>query len=94
MFLRSITKTDERVAVWRQNFIKACQPLLGVLPHQMGLAIQLDLRYGSKRMLIKLYWLGYTESYSETKKHKYSFINSRIGDDAPDTSGTIDTVWK
>ena len=45
-------------------------------------------------MLVKLYWLGYTESYSETQNHKYCFINSRIGDDAPDTSGTLDTLWK
>jgi len=39
-FLRPIVKTDERVAIWGQNFITACRPRSGVLPHQMGLAIQ------------------------------------------------------
>ena len=39
MFLRPIVKTDERVAIWGQNFIKACRPRSGVLPYQMGLAI-------------------------------------------------------
>jgi len=58
----------------------------------MGLAIQLDHRFGSKWMLSKLHRLGYTESYSETQNYKYCFLNSRSGDDAPDTSGTIDTI--
>ena len=90
--LRPIVKTDERVAVWGQNFIKACRPRSEVLPHQMGLAIQLDHRFGSKWMLNKLHRLGYTESYSETQNYKYCFLNSRRGDDAPDTSGTLDTI--
>ena len=91
MFLRPIVKTDERVAIWGQNFIKACRPRSGVLPHQMGLAI-LDHRFGSKWMLDKLHRLGYTESYAETQNYKYCFINSRSGDDAPDTSCTLDTI--
>uniref|UniRef100_UPI00358E900A uncharacterized protein n=1 Tax=Myxine glutinosa TaxID=7769 RepID=UPI00358E900A len=92
MFLRPIVKTDERVAVWGQNFIKACRPRSGVLPHQMGLAIQLDHRFGSKWMLNKFHRLGYTESYTETQNYKYCFLNSRSGDDVPDTSGTLDTI--
>jgi hypothetical protein len=62
MFLRPIVKTDERVAVWGQNFIKAFRPRSGVMPHQMGLAIQLDHRFGSKWIINKLHQLGYTES--------------------------------
>ena len=46
MFLRPIVKTDERVAVWGQNFITACRPRSGVLSYQMGLAIQLNHRFG------------------------------------------------
>uniref|UniRef100_UPI00358E61EE uncharacterized protein n=1 Tax=Myxine glutinosa TaxID=7769 RepID=UPI00358E61EE len=92
MFLRPIVKTDERVAVWGQNFIKACRPRSGVLPHQMGLAIQLDHRFGSKWMLNKFHRLGDTESYTETQNYKYCFLNSRSGDDVPDTSGTLDTI--
>uniref|UniRef100_UPI00358E1F55 uncharacterized protein n=1 Tax=Myxine glutinosa TaxID=7769 RepID=UPI00358E1F55 len=37
MFLRPIVKTDERVAIWGQNFIKAYRPRSGVFPYQMGL---------------------------------------------------------
>ena len=77
MFLKPILKTDERVAIWRQNFIKACWPRSGVLPYQMGLAIQLDHRYGSKWMLDKLHQLGYTESYAETHNYKYCFLNNK-----------------
>ena len=43
-------------------------------------------------MLNKLQRLGYTESYSETQNYKYCFFISRIEDDAPDTSGTLDTI--
>jgi len=92
MFLRPIVKTDERVAVWGQNFIKACRPRSGVLPHQMGLAVQLDHRFGSKWMLNNLHRLGYTESYSETQNYKYCFLNSRSGYDAPDCPGNLDTI--
>ena len=92
MFLQPIVKTDERVAVWGQNFIKACRPRSGALPYQMGLAIQLDHRFGSKWMLNKFHRLGYSESYSELQNYKYCFLNSRNGDDAPDTSGTLDTI--
>ena len=91
MFLRPIVKTDERVAVWGYNFIKACRPRSGVLPHQMGLAIQLDHRFGSKWMLNRFHRLAYTESYTETHNYKYRFLNSRSRDDVPDTSGTLDT---
>ena len=32
------------------------------------------------------------ESYTETQNYKYCFLNSRSGDDVPDTSGTFDTI--
>ncbi|KAK1893747.1 Leucine--tRNA ligase [Dissostichus eleginoides] len=92
MFLRPIVKTDERVAIWGQNFIKACRPRSGVLTYQMGLAIQLDHRFGSKWMLNKLHQLGYTESYSETQNYKYCFLNDRNGDGIQDTSDTLYTI--
>ena len=73
--LRPIVKTDEKVAVWGQNFIKACRPRSGVLPYHMGLAIQLDHRFGSKWMLNRLHQRSYTctESYAETHNYKYCF---------------------
>ena len=92
MFLRPIVKTDERVSVWGYNFIKTCRPRSGILPHQMGLAIQLDHRFGSKLMLNKFHRLGYTESYTETQNYKYCLFNSRSRDAVPDTSGTLDTI--
>ena len=91
MFLRPILKTDERVAIWGQNFIKACRPRSGVLPYQIGLAVQLDHRYGSKWMLDKLHRLGYTESYSETQNYKYCFLNERNRFVISDTSITLDS---
>ena len=92
MFLRPIVKTDERVAVWGQNFSKACRPQSGVLPHQMGLAIQLDPRFGSKWMFNKFHRLGYTESYTETQLH--ILFPSYRPRDIPDTSVTLDTIAK
>ena len=89
MFLRPIARRDERVAVWGQNFVKACRPRSGVLPHQIGLVIQLYHRFWSKWMLNKFHRLGYTESYLETQNYKYCFLNGRSGDGAPDTSNTI-----
>ena len=91
MFLRPILKTDERVAIWGQNFIKTCRPRSGVLPNQIGLAVQLDHRYGSKWMLDKLHRLGYTESYSETQNYKYCFLNERNRFVISDTSKTLDS---
>uniref|UniRef100_UPI00358F51C3 uncharacterized protein n=1 Tax=Myxine glutinosa TaxID=7769 RepID=UPI00358F51C3 len=92
MFLRPIVKTDERVAIWGQNFIKAYWPRSGVLPYQIGLAIQLDHRFGSKRMLNKLHRLGYTESYAETQSYKYCFLNDTNGVGISDASGALGTI--
>ena len=58
----------------------------------MGLAIQLDHRFGSKWMLNRYHRLGYTESYTETQNYKHCSINSRSRDDVQDTSGTLDTI--
>ena len=79
IFLRPIVKTDEKVAVWGENFIKACRPRSGVLPYHMGLAIQLDHRFGSKWMLNRLHQLGYTESYAKTHNYKYCFLGNKNG---------------
>ena len=89
MFLRPIVKTDEKVAIWGQNFIKAYRPRSGILPYQMGLAIQLEHRFGSKWMLNKLHRLGYTESYAETQNYKYCFLNDRNGVGISNVLGTI-----
>jgi len=64
--------------------MKACRPRSMVLPYQMGLAIQLDHKFGSK-----LHWLGYTESYADTQNYKYCFLNNRNGGN---TSDVLDTI--
>ncbi len=92
MLLRPIVKTDERVATWGQNFIKAYRPRSGVLPYYMGLAIQLDHRFGSKWLINKFHQLGYTESYSEIQRYKYCFLNdnNRVG--ITDNFGILGTI--
>ena len=92
MFLRPIVKTDERVAVWGQNFVKAYRPRSGVLPYQMGLATQLDHRFGSKWMLNKFHRLGYTESYAETQSYKYCYLNEKNGVGISGASGALGTI--
>lgn len=93
-FLRPIVKTDERVAVWGQNFIKACRSRSGVLPYHMGLAIQLDHRFGSKWMLNKFHQLGYTESYNEVLNYKYCYLAKKTGVDLSDASlRALDTIF-
>ena len=92
MFLRPILKTDEKVAIWGQNFIKAYWPRSGVLPYQMGLAIQLDHKFGSKWMLNKLHRLGYSESYAELHNYKYCFLNNKKRVCTSNSSGTLDTI--
>jgi len=92
MFLRPIVKTDERVATWGQNFIKAYRPRSGVLPYQMGFAIQLDHRFGSKWLLNKLHRLGYTESYAEMLNYKYCFLNGRNRVGISDSYCSLDTI--
>ncbi len=89
MFLRPILKTDEKVAIWGQNFIKACRPRSGVLPYQMGLTIQLDHRFGSRWMLNKLHQLGYSESYTELQNYKYCYLMNKKKDSTPCPLDTI-----
>ena len=92
MVLRPILMTDEKVAIWGQNFIKAYRPRSGVLPYQMGLAIQLDHKFGSKWMLDKLHRLGCSESYAELHNYKYCFLNNKKRVGTSNSSGTLDTI--
>ena len=67
IFLKPILKIDERVATWGQNFMKAYRPRSGIVPYQIGFAIQLDHIFESTWLLNKLHRFGYTESYAETQ---------------------------
>lgn len=87
LFLKPIVKTDRKVAVWGQNFIKAYRPRSGVAPFQMGLALQVEHRYGSKWLLNRLHGLGYTESYKEVHNYKYCYLKMK-----QNYSTTLETV--
>ena len=88
MFLKSLLNTDEWVATWGQNFIMAYRRRSGVVSYRMGLAIQMDNRFGYKWLRNKLHRLGYTESDAETKKYKYCFLNDTNEVRICDGSGT------
>ena len=58
----------------------------------MGLAIQLDHRFGSKWLLNKFHQLGYIESYTELQRYKYCFLNDKNGVGISNDSGILDTI--
>ena len=60
----------------RAEFHLVISVSFGGIVIQMGLAIQLDHRFGSKRLLNKFQWFGSTESYAETQRYKYCFLAS------------------
>ena len=77
--LKAIVKTDEKVAMWGQNLLKAYRPRLGVMPSQLGLTIQLDHMFGSKWLIDRIHHLGYSESYVELHRYKYCYLNMKNG---------------
>lgn len=77
--LKSIVKTDEKVAVWGQNLLKAYRPRSGVMPSHLGLTIQLDHKFGSKWLIERCHRLGYSESYAELHRYKYCYLSVKNG---------------
>ena len=77
--LRAIVKTDEKVAVWGQNLLKAYSPRSGVMPSHLGLTIQLDHKFGSKWLIERCHRLGYSESYAELQRYKYCYLSVKNG---------------
>ena len=77
--LKPIVKSDEKVAVWGQNLLKAYRPRSGVMPSQLGLTIQLDHMFGSKWLIDRCHHLGYSESYAELHRNKYCYLNVKNG---------------
>lgn len=72
--LYAIGKTDEKVAVWGQMFLRSYRPKSGVLPGTLGFALQLDHRYGSRWLTDKNKRCGYGESYAEVLQYKYCYL--------------------
>lgn len=87
--LKPIVKTDEKVAVWGQNLLKAYRPRSGVMPSQLGLTIQLDHMFGSKWLIDRCHHLGYAESYAELQRYKYCYLNMKNGHESMDHDAMI-----
>ena len=77
--LKPIVKTDKKVAIWGQNLLKAYRPRSGVMPSQLGFAIQLENKFGSKWLIDHCHCLGYSESYAELHRYKYCYLNMKNG---------------
>lgn len=76
-FMKHFSHSEERAEVWSQNFIKSVRPRSGVMPHHLGLTLQLDHRFGSKWLINKLHSYGYCESYHELMQYKWQFLDLR-----------------
>lgn len=77
--LKPIMKTNEKVAVWAQNLLKAYRPRLGVLLFHLGLTIQLNHIFGSKWLIERCHRLGYSGSYAELHRYKYCYLSVKNG---------------
>ena len=98
-FLESLfrSKSKEILNLWAQNFVSALRPRSGPMPGQLGLALMLDHKFGSKQLIQKLHKLGYCSSYPEILKYKWSYIKHKhdlllqtIHEEAKDDSEEIE----
>ena len=77
-FLSFFLKNPDLVDVWGQNFVKAVRPKSGVLPFQLGLAVQLDHKFGSKWLTNRLHYLKLAESYDELQNFKWCLLRQSV----------------
>ena len=73
----------------RAEFHLVISVSVGGIVIQMGLAIQLDHRFGSKWLLNKFHWFGCTGSYA-CRDTKVQILLPRISDDSSILGTTID----
>ena len=78
LLLRPLLRSDIKVAFWAQNLIRCSRPRSGVVPSPLRFALQLDYRFGSKRLLSELHSFGLCESYNETSQYKYNYIRNKF----------------
>ena len=69
-FLEPIVKSDNKLATWSQNLLKAHKPRSAIVSSQLGLTIQLDHKFGSRWLIDRLNRLRYCESYGELHNYK------------------------
>ena len=73
-FLNSLLQSEMLQNMWAQNLISVLRPRSGPMPGQLGLALMLDHKFGSKLLIQKLHKLGYCSSYSEVLSYKWSYL--------------------
>ena len=78
LFLKPLLKQDRGVAFWGQSIIKTSRPRSGVLPLPMRFALQLEHRFGSKRLLDEMHSLGFSKSYHQVSNYKYCYIANKV----------------
>ena len=78
LLLRPLLRSDIKVAFWAQNLIRCSRPRSGVVPLPLRFALQLDYRFGSKRLLSELHSFGLCESYNETSQYNYNYIRNKF----------------
>lgn len=74
LFLSYFLTGDSLIDTWAQNIIKASRPRSGIMPAQLGLAVQLDHQFGSKWLIERMHRLKICESYTELQSYKWSVI--------------------
>ena len=91
LFLSFFVKGDVQ-DIWAQNFIKSVRPRSGVLPCQLGLAVQLDHQFGSKWLIDRLHRMKVCESYAELQTYKWSIIRGIVLKELLDKPPTLKPV--
>ena len=76
-FLKTLIGSKKCVNAWAQNIISALRPRSGPVPLQLGLALTMDHKFGSKHLIELLNKLGYCASYAEVLRYKWSYLKNR-----------------
>ena len=74
LFLSFFHKSELVQNVWGQAFFKALRPRSGPMPYILGLALELEHKFGSKYLIDRLHSMQYCESYAEMLMYKWSYL--------------------
>ena len=91
-FLGELLRSKDLVNVWGQNIIQDLRPRSGTMPCQIGLALQLDHKYGSKYLIEKLHSFGYCSSYKEVEKYKWAYLKHKACSDPALSVSNVVTI--
>ena len=76
-FLSALLNSKKHVNVWAQNIVSALRPRSGPMPKQLGVALLLDHKFGSKHLIEQIHKLGYCSSYPEVLQYKWSYLKNK-----------------